>query len=370
MADKYTLTDEHRAQLDPWARKWIANAMSTTAMTDLDRMICRDAVKRLYRAADLEPPPDHRIIFVPSPFAMRFAAGFAAWIWYCREATDQATHLATSGATREATHLATDQATDLATRGATDLATWYTGLGDMAWLARRVGVGLGGLMCAQKAYGAMWQGGNQWSSFDSYLSFFRHIAKLPLDYSKFDAWETLSLHSGPRCVHTEFCIISDRPNRLLVDEQNRPHSEDGPFCRWGDGSALYAVHGVRVPAWIIERSETITVKKIDTEPNAEVRRVMIDLYRRGEDVSGAAAYVRDSNAKRLDHSEQYGTLRRREVPGDEPIVILEVVNRTAEPDGTFKHYRLRVPPTMTRSHQAWNWLNGFLADFKPTIIQS
>src|SRR5579883_1733118 len=103
---KYSLTEEHRAQLKPWADRWIKNAMSTTAMTEEDRVICIDAVKRLYREAKLEPPPDHRIIFVSSPFVMRFAAGFAAWIWYLRKnnaATDDATDAATRAATYDAT---------------------------------------------------------------------------------------------------------------------------------------------------------------------------------------------------------------------------------------------------------------------------
>lgn len=30
---KYELTPEHRAQLEPWRDKWIANAMSTAPMT-------------------------------------------------------------------------------------------------------------------------------------------------------------------------------------------------------------------------------------------------------------------------------------------------------------------------------------------------
>lgn len=83
---------------------------------------------------------------------------------------------------------------------------------------------------------------------------------------------------------------------------------------------------------------------IDGEVNAEIRRVMIDRYRRGEEIAGAAAYLRDSNAERLDHDDRYGTLWRKPVPGDEPITMVEVVNRTAEPDGHFKHYFLRVDP--------------------------
>ena len=36
----YELTPEHRAQLKPWADRWIANAMSTEPMTEADRVIC------------------------------------------------------------------------------------------------------------------------------------------------------------------------------------------------------------------------------------------------------------------------------------------------------------------------------------------
>lgn len=82
---KYSLTEEHRAQLKPWADKWIKNAMSTEPMTEVDRNTCREAVKGLYKAAKLQPPADHNIVFVSSPFALRFAGGFAAAIWYNRK---------------------------------------------------------------------------------------------------------------------------------------------------------------------------------------------------------------------------------------------------------------------------------------------
>ena len=47
---------------------------------------------------------------------------------------------------------------------------------------------------------------------------------------------------------------------------------------------------------------------IDREANAEVRRVMVERYRHGEEVHGAAAFIRDAGAVRLDHDECYGTL--------------------------------------------------------------
>jgi len=195
----------------------------------------------------------------------------------------------------------------------------------------------------------MWDGGNQWSAWTAYISFFRHVAKLPLDYSKWEHYEQAAVHSGPRLMHREFCIVSDRPELLTVDTENRPHSDTGPFCRWRDGTALYAVHGARVPAWIIEKPERITAKIIMKESNAEIRRIMIDRM-------GAESFLRSAGAKRV-QSDDFGTLYRVEIPDDEPLQMVEVENSTAEPDGSFKRYMIRVPPHVDTAHDAvaWTW---------------
>ena len=342
---KYSLTEEHRAQLKPWADRWIKNAMSTTAMTEEDRVICIDAVKRLYREAKLEPPPDHRIIFVSSPFVMRFAAGFAAWIWYLRKnnaATDDATDAATRAATYDATYAATRAATDAA-----DQSNWYVFRGDMVRLAEELGVGKAGLKCAYNAYN-FWQGGNQWSGWDAFLSFFRYVVRLDLNYDAYDAWERLALHSGPRAVHAEFCIISDRPERLLVDDQNRPHCEDGPFCRWRDGSELYSFHGTRVPAKVINHPETITAKQILAEENAEIRRVMIERV-------GMERFLTEAGAKCI-HEHEMGDLFSIDLPGDPERVLRSV--RVVDPS-TGRTYFLRVPPNVKRADDAVAWTFGF-----------
>jgi hypothetical protein len=121
---------------------------------------------------------------------------------------------------------------------------------------------------------------------------------------------------------------------------------------------VYFWHGVRVPAFVVLRPDRITVAHIDRETNAEVRRVMIERYRYGKEIHGPAAFVRDAGAVRLDHDERYGTLWRRNVPDDESIVAVEVVNSTRSPDGSFKRYWLRVPPEMTTAREAVAWTFG------------
>jgi len=180
----------------------------------------------------------------------------------------------------------------------------------------------------------MWNGGNQWSGWPAWLSFFRHIVKPDLDYSKFQHYEAAAIHGGPRVVHPDFCMVSDRPEILTVDDQNRPHNDTGPFCRWRDGFSLYAIHGVRVTRDIVENPEIITIDRINKEENIEVRRVMMARY-------GWNRYITDSGAKEI-HRDDFGTLFRKEEPNGDPILCVKVVNSTPEADGSFKDYWLRV----------------------------
>ena len=316
----YELTPDHRAQLKLWADRWIANAMSTAPMTDEDKRLCEIAVNGMYDVAKMARPK--HIVFVPSPFVLRVAGGLAAAAWYrSRNPTDAATDAATSAATWDATEAATSAAT-------WDEKTWYRFGCDIRAISASFNLGILGVSCANNAWN-MWQGGNQWSGYDSYLSFFRHIAKLDIDYSAWTHWETLSLHSGPRIMHPDFCMISDRPSILTVDDQNRPHCDDGPFCQWRDGSALYSIHGVRVPWDIVENPETITAARIAKEKNAEVKRIMVQRM-------GPARWVTEMGLKPI-HTDDWGSLYQ-----SDDATYVKVVNSTLNDDGTADEYWLSV----------------------------
>jgi hypothetical protein len=179
-------------------------------------------------------------------------------------------------------------------------------------------------------------------------------------------WE-LAQSAGWALPHQNICWVSERHHVLLRDDRGRLHCESGPAVAYPDGWAIYAVHGVRVPRYVIEHPRQIDIARIDAVKNAEVRRVMIDRYRHGEEVSGSAAFMRDAG-ERLDHDERFGTLWRRNVPGDEPIVMIEVINSTREPDGRRKRYWLRVPPNMTTAHEAVAWsFNVPAKDYAPKV---
>ena len=368
---KYVLTPEHEAQLPAWRDKWVANALSTAPMTDEDRTITTDAVRGMYAAADLSAP---KVIFTPSPFVARFAAGFAcAHLWMRQNPTHEITtaYLPAQPYTPthpvlKATQVALSEALDTPLVAGPDLPAradfappvdWYRGVGDMKALAiSEFGAEVApfALACAQMVYRG-WSGGNQWSGYVAELSFYRYVAKLGethgIDYSRWDHYEKACLHSGPRIMYPAFCMVSDRPRVLTTEPEtpdNRPHNTTGCFCQWSDGSALYAVHGVRMPYDVIEFPESLTPERITNEENAERKRIMVTLY-------GPDRYLQDSNAKRV-QADDAGELYRIETGEDEePIQFVKVINSTPEPDGSFKPYYLAVPPTITTALEGVAW---------------
>jgi hypothetical protein len=173
-----------------------------------------------------------------------------------------------------------------------------------------------------------------------------------------------------------FVFCCERPEEIHYQDSGvgparfRLHNDVGPAVKYRDGWQLHSISGVNVPSFIVEKTHLITTFKINRETNQEIRRIMIDRYKLGQNPSGIAAFMLDSGAKRISHDERWGTLwrftdkaaglgTRWEIERAEPIVMLEVINRSPEPDGSFKHYYLRVPPTIKNSHQAAAWTFGF-----------
>lgn len=144
------------------------------------------------------------------------------------------------------------------------------------------------------------------------------------------------------------------PRPALRIEGERLHSGDGPAVLWRSGTSYWFWHGVRVPRYVIEEPDRIRVSSIRKERNLEIRRVLLERY-------GHERYLRDVGAERV-HADDYGTLWRAEVPGDEPLVMVEVLDATPQPDGTFRNYLLRVPPTMRTAREAVAWTFGKAAD--------
>jgi hypothetical protein len=171
----------------------------------------------------------------------------------------------------------------------------------------------------------------------AFYSFFRDVLGLVNQTEKLSGLFALCQSAGWALPHANICWISERHNILMRDERGQLHSITGPACAYPDGWAIYAVHGVRVPQFVVERPQDISMKHITDEKNTEVRRVMIERY--GED-----RYITDSGMKAVAHDENFGTLYFENLQAGRPICKVLVINRSPEPDGTFKTYWLPVNP--------------------------
>jgi hypothetical protein len=145
-------------------------------------------------------------------------------------------------------------------------------------------------------------------------------------------------------------LVCDRQSQLHRDDRNRLHSETGPAISWPDGWGIYAIHGVRVPQFVVERPDQITLPLIAAEKNAEVRRVMRSRY-------GEGRYLIETGAKLIDSDHE--TARK----GAAPRCLIEDSEGQrflVGTDGsTSRTYYMRVRKEVTTCRQAHESLCGF-----------
>jgi len=188
-----------------------------------------------------------------------------------------------------------------------------------------------------------------WAGYESYITAFRDILGLRLkEHVAYDHWEQAAIHGGFRVMHPEFCIVSDFPETLKIDDQNRPHCETGPSHRWRDGWALYHWHGTQIPAEWIEDKSSLTAQTALAWSNIEQRRAACEII-------GWTNILRELEAKTIDKDEdpEIGELVEVTISEIGREKFLRVMC------GTKREFALPVPPTMLTALQANAWTFGF-----------
>lgn len=188
-----------------------------------------------------------------------------------------------------------------------------------------------------------------WASWEAYLTAFRDILGLVLPaHAAYSYWEQAAIHGGFRVVHEDFCIVSDFPEVLRIDDQNRPHCENGPSHRWRDGWSLYHWHGTSVPAEWIEDRASLTPAIALTWENIEQRRAACEIL-------GWGAILNELNAVTIDTDAdpEIGQLVEVDIPelGRERFLRVQC--------GTKRQFALPVPPEMRTALEANAWTYGY-----------
>jgi hypothetical protein len=221
---------------------------------------------------------------------------------------------------------------------------------EQAKLACYMLAGQEGLEWAKK-WTEVYQGGAYWGSYVCYLTAMRDIIGLQLpQFEKFTYWEEAAIQGTFRVMGDDFCIVSDFPEVLKVDDQNRPHCQDGPSHRWRDGWSLYHWHGVQVPEEWIMKPGHLTASMAITWENIEQRRAACEIL-------GWAKILKELKAKIIDTDgdPEIGELVEVNLPDIGKEKFLRVLC------GTGREFALPVPPEMKTAleAQSWTW------DLKP-----
>ncbi|BAY87168.1 hypothetical protein NIES267_66860 [Calothrix parasitica NIES-267] len=142
------------------------------------------------------------------------------------------------------------------------------------------------------------------------------------------------------------CIVSERPQTLLFDNENRFHAEGKPAIEFADGYDIDVYHGVTLPfvygkhhpkewepSWLLQ------------EQNAELRKILIQEI-------GYNRIIEELQATEIDFYQEYTLLKINSDIDIEPIYLLKM---TCPSTGHI--HVLRVSPEMKSAHEAITWIN-------------
>jgi hypothetical protein len=338
---EYVLTPEHAAQVDAHVKKWRENSLSTKPMDQEEQALVTKLMGQLYTVNGFQEP---RVVFVPSPFAMQYAAAFARALLDAGVKKFVYTPKSHFGAVVmnaiiQAAALEMPLVEVPPIKEDSHCKHPFSGIDfyDLRDMMKTMGVPMETLLQqAFSVYNEAWQGGNQWSGEISYVSFFQDVGKCGeapygpegkgVDYTKWNIWKELGIHSGTRCVYEEFAIVSDRHEVFNLNDFGQPHNETGPFRAWRDGVKHYAVAGAYVPAYAVEHPDTISLETIENEKDGDIRSGLITLY-------GTTKWLIATGAEPID--EDY-------VPagGGRPHMIMRVLCRKTDTNGDVVQFVL------------------------------
>jgi len=151
------------------------------------------------------------------------------------------------------------------------------------------------------------------------------------------------------------CYVSDRPEIIKLDSEDRLHCEDGPAMIYSDGFAIHAWHGQRFPAGWIQNppnpSEALQW------PNLEQRRIACEIVGWDNIINELGGQLIDKN-----DDPEIGELVRVNLPDIGTHQFLRVRC------GTGRNFTLPVPPEMRTALQANAWTWGLTPhEYKPEI---
>ena len=363
-----SLTDEQRARFSEWVEKWKAIGLSCEP-ADWDR--AERGILAHYAATKLPPPK--KIVRVGSPLVCVLAGPIAAVLTAnavheaVHEAVNEEVNGAVNGAVGEAVGGGVSRAVNEAVRGAVDWAV----NGEVGEAVRgavdrevygAVEEAVGGAVdeavrgavygavrgegVVREAISRLWNyynGGAWWCNYPAYATFFRDVMGCDIPIGPREDTDT---SCGWWWPHKEFCIVSDRPSKIRMDDRGRLHSASGPAIEWRDGWSLSFWHGQNVPHEWITHPEKLDPELALNHENAEMRRCVAEILGWKRVLERLDTKVIDT-----DPDPEIGQLLEVRLHGNRERFLKVRC-------GTGREFVLPVPPEMTRALEANAWTYG------------
>ena len=307
------LTKEQESMMEVYRDRWTSIGLSTDPT---DRKRAENGIVLAYLVANLKPP---KIVWCGSPLSNSLTRAYF----------DARRKVGVWASVRASVWDSVWDSVRASVRASVGDSVWAS-VGDSVWdsVGDSVWASVGDSVWDSVGDSGYGQHDANWIAF---FQFFREVCGLKEQTEKLQGLVEICKSAGWFLPHQNICWISERHNILNRDERGRLHSLIGPAVQYPDKWKIYSVHGVRVPRDIIENPNGITVNRIREETNAEVRRVMIDLFT-------PERYLIESGASEISR-DKWGILYRADLPNDEPLVMVFYKDAS-----TAREYFHRVHP--------------------------
>lgn len=151
------------------------------------------------------------------------------------------------------------------------------------------------------------------------------------------------------------CYLTERPE-FIRTEGGDLHADEGPAVAWPGGAMpMWRWRGLPVAEHVMAPIAAMDARSIRRERSVILRDIMVERF-------GLERFIRECGAKPV-RQDEAGTLWVAEHPVPRRrVTAVEVVNGTAEPNGSYRHYFIRVPNTIRTARGAVAWSYGLTAE--------
>jgi hypothetical protein len=226
-----SLTPEQKARFDEFRIKWTNIGLCTLPA---DRPTAEKGIELIYQAAGLKKP---RIVWCGSPLTNALTRAFVKDILKGRRGG----------------------ASVWASVGDSVGASVWDSVGASVWDS----VGASG-------YG---QHDANWLAFYDY---FKEVCGLVEQTKNITGHWMIALSANWYLPHKNICWISERHNKLFINERGRLHCENGMALTYPDGWGIYALNGIQMkPEYVLTPASELSPQTVLKEQSVDIRRELL-----------------------------------------------------------------------------------------------